>query len=352
MIIRSKNHKLELDEYCVCIVGAGPSGLWGLAQAKLLGLKAILVESLDAVGGQCYYLYPEKKLYDIPGAPDLTGKTLVTNLLKQAGESEILLNQPVLNVYKSDKDQSNLYTVQTLDYSIRAKSVILSTGYGDFTYRKLNINPDLEDELEDKKIMYKIVNKKIFKEKDIIVLGGGDSALDWCNDLLGIASKITLVHRRDKFRGLQSTLDQIKKSGVEVLTPYEVKSIGYKEACENLSDNLQVTMKKKVLDRNCKTKSKVDTDIKNLECDYLLCFLGIQQSFKKWDLDYIDNKIKINPNTYETSKEMIFAVGSASHIEGKKRLILTGFDEITQILYLVHKRLNPDVEIGYFSESK
>ncbi len=311
----------------VIIIGAGPVGLFAVHQLGIKGLKSIVIDNLDKVGGQCIELYPDKPIYDIPAVPECTGKELTDRLLEQIKpfETEFYLNERVEQV-TSDK---NNWVVQTSkNNKFLAPNIIIAGGVGSFEPRKLSIQNT--EKYENKSIFYAVTNKENFKNKKISIFGGGDSALDWALELSKF-SKITLIHRRSEFRGAQHTLNEIIKLGKEgkisIKTPFQLDKIdgnGFIKTISIKSDDGKV--------------EKIPTDI-------ILSFFGLVMKLgpiAEWGLNMDKKTISVNPNNFETNKKGIFAVGDICNYPGKLRLILSGFHEVALASVECFKRARPN----------
>ena len=205
----------------VLIIGAGPVWLFCVHQLGIIGLKCEVVDNLDKVGGQCIELYPDKPIYDIPAVPECTGEELTKNLIEQIKpfKKNFYLNERVEEIKKIEKKWM-IKTNKGLEFE--ASSIIIAGGVGSFEPRKFPTNTAIK--FEGKEVLYSVKDKKIFNDKKISIFGGGDSALDWAIELSN-TSKVILVHRRDEFRGAQSSIDkvnQLKKEGkIDVYTKYQ-----------------------------------------------------------------------------------------------------------------------------------
>ena len=239
------------------IIGAGPTGLFAVHQLGIIGLKCEVIDNLDRAGGQCIELYPDKPIYDIPAIPECTGEELTKGLLKQIEpfKNNFHLGQRVDEV----KQEKDFWIVKTNKGNIfSAPNVIIAGGVGSFEPRKLSLKE--AEQFEDKQIFYSVTNKNLFKDKNISIFGGGDSALDWALEL-SKNNQITLIHRRDEFRGAAHTLSQIKnleKDGkIKIKTPFNLKSI---EGENNMTAIIIATE---------------DGKEEKIKTDYILSFFGL-----------------------------------------------------------------------------
>ena len=311
----------------VIIIGAGPVGLFAVHQLGIKGLKAILIDNLDKAGGQCIELYPDKPIYDIPAVPECTGKELTDRLLEQIKpfDTEMFLNERVEEV----KSEGNEWRIKTNNKNeFIAPNIIIAGGVGSFEPRKLSLKDT--EKFEEKSIFYAVRNKDNFKNKNICIFGGGDSALDWALELSKFSS-ITLIHRRNEFRGAQHTLDEIKKlektGKIKIKTPFQLESI---EGDEQLKS---ITIKDD------------DGKIETLKTDTILSFFGLVMKLgpiAEWGLNMDKKTIAVNPNNFETNKKGIFAAGDICNYPGKLKLILSGFHEVALASVECFKRARPN----------
>jgi len=294
------------------IIGAGPVGLFCVHQLGIIGLKCEVVDNLDKIGGQCIELYPDKPIYDIPAVPECTGEELTNNLIKQikAFKTNFHLNERVEEIKKVEKR----WIIKTnKGTEFETSSIIIAAGVGSFEPRKFSTK-EIE-KYEGKQILYSIRDKTVFKDKAVTIFGGGDSALDWATELSNI-SKVTLVHRRDEFRGMQASIDkvnQLKEDGkIAVYTKYQLDSVKGIEKIENI---------------NIKHD---DSSMKEIKTDYVLGFFGLIMKLgpiAEWGLNLDKKTIPVNTESFETNKEGIFAIGDICSYPGKLKLILSGFHE-------------------------
>ena len=325
----------------ILIIGAGPVGLFTVFEAGLLGLKCHLVDNLDKIGGQCIELYPEKPIYDIPGVPNQTGKEHINSLLKQIEpfDYEVHLNQRVDRIEQS----GDHWIAETTDgISFKTLNIFIAAGAGSFEPRK----PPVEspDKFLGKGIDYAVRSVDKYKDKDIVIFGGGDSALDWSVELANKAKSIKLVHRRDDFRGAEHTENKMRnfvESGeIELKIPFVIKSIVGGKSFEGVEI------------MNFETK---ETEVIN--CDEALFFFGLSKQLgpiNDWEIDLNERKVQVDTEKFETNQKGIFAVGDINTYPGKLDLILCGFHETTLAVQEAFKRINPGerVPFGYTTSNK
>ncbi len=311
----------------VIIIGAGPVGLFAIHQLGIKGLDAIVIDNLDKVGGQCIELYPDKPIYDIPAVPECTGEELTKKLLEQIKpfKTKFFLNERVDEV---KKDNENWIVNTNNNNQFSAPNIIIAGGVGSFEPRKLSLKD--AEKFEETSLFYAVRNKEKFKNKNISIFGGGDSALDWALELSKF-SKINLIHRREEFRGAPHTLSEIKKlekeGKISIKTPCQLSSI---EGDKNITS---ITIK---FD-NGKTEK--------IETDYILSFFGLIMKLgpiAEWGLNMSKKTIDVNPENFETNKKGIFAAGDICTYPGKLKLILSGFHEVALASVECFKRARPN----------
>ena len=309
------------------IIGAGPVGLFAVHQLGIKGLKSIVIDNLDKAGGQCIELYPDKPIYDIPAVPECTGEELTKKLLEQIKpfNTEFFLNERVEEV-KQEKENWIVKTNNNNEFL--APNIIIAGGVGSFEPRKLSIKE--AEKFEGESLFYAVRNKEQFKNKNISIFGGGDSALDWALELSKF-SKINLIHRREEFRGAPHTLSEIKKlekdGKISIKTPCQLDSI---EGDKNIKS---ITLK---FDDG-KTE-KINTDI-------ILSFFGLIMKLgpiAEWGLNMNKKTIEVNSENFQTNKKGIFAAGDICTYPGKLKLILSGFHEVALASVECFKRARPN----------
>ena len=326
----------------ILVIGAGPVGLFTVFEAGILGLKCTLIDNLDKPGGQCAELYPDKPIFDIPGVPYQTAQEHVDALLKQIEpfDYDLILNERVESMTKKD----DIWEVITnKGCKVETPNIFIAAGAGSFEPIKPNLERDYSS-LEGNKIFYAIKDKKLFKDKRVAIFGGGDSALDWTVELQKVGAEVSLIHRRDAFRGAPDTEMNVRKLNdekkIKLLTPFIIKDI---VGNENI-DSIKLY--------NSETKEEL-----NLDADYILFFYGLNKKLgpiNDWNLELSGNKIQVNTENFETDKEGIFAVGDINTYPGKLNLILSGFHETTLAVQKAFSRVYPGerVPFGYTTSSK
>tara|TARA_B100001175_G_scaffold83818_1_gene70253 strand:+ start:462 stop:1499 length:1038 start_codon:yes stop_codon:yes gene_type:complete len=325
----------------IIVIGAGPVGLFTVFEAGLLGLNCVLIDNLDKPGGQCAELYPEKPIYDIPGVPSQTAQEHVNALLKQIEpfEYDLYLNQRVDSLVEIQHEGDKFWEVITTDENkFISKNVFIAAGAGSFEPRR---PPNIQDpdKYINKGVAYAVRSVDQYKDKNIFIFGGGDSALDWTVELAKIAKSVSLVHRRDAFRGAQHTEEMMRElvsnGDVNLLTPYLIDSI--------IGDDKVNKVTLKNFDTN---------DIESYDADELIFLFGLNKKLGPildWNIELNGKKISVNTENFQTSLNGIFAVGDINDYPGKLDLILSGFHETTLAVQEAYKRINPGerVPFGY-----
>ena len=294
------------------IIGAGPTGLFTAHQLSLIGLNCEIVDNLDKIGGQCIELYPDKPIYDIPAIPECTGEELTNNLINQLKPFNIKFHMSErVDEVKNNSGNWEVKTSKGTKFS--TPNVIIAGGVGSFEPRKFA--PKECEKYENKTIFYSVKDKNIFKGKTVSIFGGGDSALDWAIEL-SKNSKINLIHRRDEFRGAQSSVDKVKeleKEGkISLFTHYQLKNV---KGSNNL-ESIEIEHDNK--------------ELKNIKTDYMLGFFGLIMQLGPivdWGLNLDKKTIAVDTEKFETNQKGIYAVGDICSYPGKLKLILSGFHE-------------------------
>ena len=329
---------MTIHETDIAIIGAGPTGLFAVFEAGMLKMNCHVIDSLENIGGQCVALYPEKPIYDIPAHPNVLASDLIELLEAQAApfNPTYHLNQRVDKLVKND-DGSFLITTSK-DTQIKCKAVIIAAGCGAFGPNR----PPLAniEEFEGKSVFYAVRNKAEFKDKNVVIAGGGDSAVDWALSLAEISNKIYMVHRRDKFRCAPDNLDKLKKltldGKVELVTPFQLDGL---EGVDGKLSHVNV--------------KNFGGEVKKLEADYLLPFFGLAMELgpiSDWNLNLDKNHIETKQATMRTSIDGIYAIGDIATYEHKLKLILTGFAEAASACHDAYKIVFPD-QVFHFEYS-
>ena len=299
----------------VIIIGAGPCGLFAVFELGLLGLKSIVIDILDRPGGQCAELYPEKPIYDIPSRSKVTGRELTDSLMEQIKpfEPKMYFSQRADSLIKLSNGNWKIKT--DLGIELEAPIICIAGGGGSFTPKKPRIN-DI-DSFENKSLFYSVRKIEKFKGKNLVIAGGGDSALDWVLALNAQVNSMHLIHRRSEFRAMNDTVDKVKlleKQGKLNIHVGEIDSLN------GGNGNLEsVTIKNKLEDKNYK-----------VDCDSMLAFYGLTMKLgpiADWGINMDKNRILVDTEKFQTSEKGIFCIGDMCSYPGKLNLILSGFHE-------------------------
>jgi len=329
---------MPLTDTDVVVIGAGPVGLFMVFECGMLKMRCTVVDTFEAIGGQCTALYPEKPIYDIPGFPRIAAGELVDNLVRQAApfRPTYRLGQTVRDLRSLD-DGSVDVSLSGGD-TLRAKAVVIAAGGGTLGPNR----PPLAgiEGYEGRHVVYRVGSVDEMRGRRIVVAGGGDSAVDWTLALVDVAAHVMLVHRRAKFRAAPASVDALveaaKRGKVELVTPCQL---------HGLEGDGSVLTGVTVAD---------DTgSVRRLEADTLLALFGIATELgpiAHWGLDIDHQQIAIDPSTSQTSRPGIYAVGDVTVYPGKLKLILTGFAEAAAAAHAIYKRIHPG-EVLHFEHS-
>lgn len=324
----------------LAIIGAGPVGLFAVFEAGMLKMRAHVIDTLEAVGGQCAALYPEKPIYDIPGYPSIMAAELVEKLKEQAApfKPTYHLGQ---RVEKLDKTAEGFTLTTSAGTTIKCKAVIIAAGCGAFGPNR----PPLDglEQYEGKSVFYLVSRREDFRGKKVVIAGGGDSAVDWAISLSELTEKLYVIHRRDKFRCAPESAAKLKslaaKGKIELVIPYQLS--GLEGTGGKLSKVIVSTM---------------EGETRALDADVLLPFFGLAMELgpiARWGLNLDHNHIAVDAATCESSTKGIFAVGDIAHYQGKLKLILCGFSEAAMACHAAYALVHPNEALHFeYSTSK
>ncbi len=307
----------------VIIIGCGPIGLYGATLCSLHNLKGIVLESREEIGGQLTALYPQKAIVDLPGFDSVKAGDFIKNLYAQYSSKEnrlpVHLGEKVVDFRK----EGDHYLIETDKGSYPTKTVLITTGMGSFSPRKIG----LPNEGEFENILYSCKNVNLFASCDVVVLGGGDSAVDLSLLIRPVAKSVAVVHRRLEFRGQSFNVERLEKEGISVYKNYTVAELKHEGSRIGL-----------ILKENADQSTKV------LNCDYVLVQYGQVPSPDRFDLEKENNLIKVGASCL-TSQENVFACGNIALYEGKVRNLTTGFGEVNTAVSRIDRIVHPDKNV-------
>jgi thioredoxin reductase (NADPH) len=313
----------------ILIIGAGPTGLFTVFEAGLLKLKCHIIDGLPQPGGQLSELYPKKPIFDIPGFPSVLAGDLVVNLMEQIKQFQpgFTLNEVAETIDKLDDGTFVVTTNKGTKH--HANAVAIAGGLGSFEPRKPMLK-DLDFYEQDRGVDYFVKDPEKYRNKKVVISGGGDSALDWSIFLANVASKVTLIHRRNEFRGALDSVEKVQElkltGKIKLITPAEV--VGFKGAERIESVDVEINGARM-----------------NIETDFFIPLFGLTPKLgpiANWGLEIEKNAIKVdNSLDYQTNIPGIYAIGDVNTYPGKLKLILCGFHEATLMCQSVYQRMNP-----------
>lgn len=318
----------------ICIIGAGPVGLFAVFEAGLLKMRCHLIDVLPQVGGQLSEIYPQKPIYDIPGFAVINAQDLVNGLMDQIEpfKPTFSLGERVDNLERLDDGSFIVRTNENTE--VRSKVVVIAGGLGCFEPRK----PAIEglEQFEGKGVAYMVRNPELYRDKKLVLSGGGDSALDWTIFLSEVASEVTLVHRGDTFRGAPDSAEKVfdlaKNGKINLILQSHITAISGNGHLK------EVTIQGK------------NNELKNLETDYLIPLFGLTPKLgpiAEWGLNIDKSAIEVNTFDYSTNIEGIFAIGDINTYPGKLKLILCGFHEAALMAQSAFKFVYPDQKLSF-----
>ena len=320
-------HKIITTD--MIIIGAGPVGLFAVFEAGLLGLKCHLIDNLDRQGGQCIELYPEKPIYDIPSRPKVTGKELVDDLMMQIRPFDPTFHLGQQAEALEKLSNGNWRVTTTRGVALEAPIVVVAVGAGSFVPKKPPFKKRAE--FEEKSFDYAVHKMEKYRNRKLVIVGGGDSALDWAVNLSPVAEKVTLVHRREEFRGafdtVQQVLDLAKGDTLDVL---------YGNVTDLVGEGGQLSTVE---------VTTLTGEVVNIDCDYMLPFMGLKVKLgpiAEWGLNLHKKHVEVDQATFQTTQEGIYAIGDVCTYPGKIKLILTGFYEAAVMVRAAFTYAYPD----------
>ncbi|MFC0513457.1 NAD(P)/FAD-dependent oxidoreductase [Mucilaginibacter angelicae] len=318
----------------ICIIGAGPVGLFAVFEAGLLKMRCHLIDVLPQVGGQLSEIYPHKPIYDIPGYPDVTAQQLVDNLMVQIApfHPTFSLGERVENLHRNDDGSYNIVTNDGT--SVHCQVVVIAGGLGCFEPRKPEI--DRLTDFEGKGVAYMVKNSEHFRNKKVVLAGGGDSALDWAIFLSNVAERVTLIHRGDTFRGAPDSAEKVfelaKEGKIDLILKSNVVALTGDDRLQEIT----------LLDRN--------QQVSHIEADHLIPLFGLSPKLgpiADWGLNIDRSAIAVNTVDYSTNIERIYAIGDINTYPGKLKLILCGFHEGALMAQSAFKYVYPEQKLSF-----
>lgn len=318
---------MTMNPVDVTIIGGGPCGLFASFYAGLRGMSVRIIDSLPELGGQLTALYPEKYVYDMPGFPKVLAKDLAREMILQGTQfnPELILEETATELEKTEAG----YIIRTAKgLELPTRTIIISAGAGAFSPTRIGV--EREEEFEGQGLHYGVKDKSIFQGKNLLIIGGGDSAFDWCLNLEPIANDITLVHRRDQFRAHEDSIQKVKESRVGMKLWCSVKE---------LHGNGQITG---VTVENSQTK-----ELEHLPADAVIVNVGFKSNLgpiKTWGFEIEKQQIKVD-DRYETNLPGVFAIGDVAAFEGKLKLIATGVGEAATAVCFAKTYIDPGAKL-------
>lgn len=317
-----------MEVFDVTIVGGGPVGLFGAFYAGLRGMKTKIIEALPQLGGQLTAMYPEKYIFDVAGYQAVLAKDLAAELIKQGTQFDptVVLGEEVEELER-EGDVWKLTTAKGEHYS---KTVVITVGMGAFSPKKLPLE-NLEKYEDGNGVEYTVLSLDEYKDKRVLIVGGGDSAVDFANMLEPVAAQVTIVHRRDRFRAHEASTAQMRESSVVVKTPFEVKELHGDERLEAVT----------VYNNKTKDEETIPVDV----CVFALGFTPDLSKVSRWGLELEKDAIVVKNFKMETNLPGVFAAGDIATYDGKIKLIATGFGEVANAVNYAVTIVDPSARV-------
>ncbi|MCY3622292.1 MAG: NAD(P)/FAD-dependent oxidoreductase [Gammaproteobacteria bacterium] len=316
----------------VVIVGAGPCGIFQIFELGLLGIKAHIVDALPAPGGQCAELYPDKPIYDIPAIPVCNAQELVEKLMEQIKPFDAVfhLDSQVTELEVKDDDRFRIAT--SAGEEIETRAVVVAGGVGSFQPMPLRVAGI--DSYVDSQVFYRVLDPSAHHDRDLLVLGGGDSAFDWAVELAPHAKSLTLVHRSDRFRAAPATVAKMRELESAGKLKFMIGNCVDFEAENGALERVHIR--------------HTDESITKVDIDHALVFFGLSPKLgpiAEWGLDLNKSQIVTDTERFETNVPGVYAIGDIASYPGKKKLILSGFHEAALAAFAIKARLNPNEKV-------
>ena len=323
----------QIIETDAVVIGSGPVGLFSVFELGLLDIKCEVVDILDKPGGQCAELYPDKPIYDIPGMPVVMGNELVELLIKQINPFKPNFHLSSM-ITELEREGENLWKTKTdTGKTFLSKVVVIAAGGGSFQPKKPHIKGI--SEYENKSVFYSIRDRKKFEGKNIVIVGGGDSALDWAITLNDDADSVTLIHRREEFRASPETVNKVSSLISENKIKFHLGQVKSLNGKDGVLDSVVC--------------SQGENEIK-IDCDTILPFFGLTMKLgpvANWGINLNENLVSVDTEKFETDQKGIFAIGDINTYPGKLKLILCGFHEAALMAQKAHSYVYPDKKITF-----
>jgi len=318
--------KFETD---VAVIGAGPTGLFAVFECGMLKASCHVIDVLDMPGGQLSALYPEKPIYDIPGFPEIRADELVKRLVDQAAPFKPVYHFGQRVETLSETKDGGWRLTTSDETEITARAVIIAGGVGAFGPNR----PPIEgiEDFEGQSVHYMVARRDDFAGKNVVIAGGGDSAVDWANSLAEVAAKVTVLHRRSKFRAAPKSVEimegLVSDGAIDMMVPYQPVDL------EGMGGQIKAVI-----------AADLDGNKKRIDADVFLPFYGLSMNLgpiAEWGLNLDKKRISVEPDTMATSVPGIFAIGDIATYDGKLKLILQGFSEAAVAAHAVYPLVHP-----------
>ena len=316
----------------VVIIGAGPVGLFSIFELGLQGISCHILDTLPMAGGQCAELYPDKPIYDIPAIPVCTGEELTERLLEQVAPFDPVFHYDS-EVTALTRHDDGTFTISTERESFDCRAVVIAAGAGSFS--PVRVRVDGLGDFEGSQLFYRVKNPSQHKGKNLVILGGGDSALDWALELQADAASLTVVNRTERFRAAPASVDKLMELESEGKVQVLLGAVSDFRVEEGVLSELQFTLRE-------------DKSEKWLPVDDLLVFFGMSPklgAIEEWGLDIEKRMLTVDTSTFETNLPGVYAIGDINTYPGKKKLILSGFHEAALMAFAIKSKFEPDKKI-------